>query len=306
MSTLLAEALHAFGLDGTSAEFIRHNENLTYKVDGRYLLRIHKAAEGLHVDHSPDKRRAELAFLRHLADRGMTVQQPAGEAFLSDGTMTTLLTWLDGHNITEAEFTADMQHQIGGMLMKLQRAAADFRHPALRRYDADHVYEQAEAICRMGTTYHLNPDEIAIARKSAAVIAQRLSEAANEFIPIHCDLSQSNILLTEHGVVPIDFSLCGMGHPMHDLSVLLANTSTQAQRLTFAEGYTAAGGWINLSLLDAGYVLGLLEALTIHADTWPREDWFASRLTRWVNELLMPLSEGKAILDKNMYLVNLL
>lgn len=305
MNALLNEALHAFGLDGAEAAFLRHNENLTYRVGGKYLLRIHRAADGLQVDHDPDKRRAELAFLRHLAGQRMLVQQPVGEITLADGTTATLLTWLEGHHLMEAEFTPDMQHQIGAMVARLHQAAADFHHPALRRYDAAHARHQAKAICQMGERHHLNMAEIATVRQAAEVIAERLDQASGEFIAIHCDLSQSNMLLTEQGPVPIDFSLCGIGHPMHDLSVLLGNTKTQAQRQAFAEGFVSAGGHIDLPLLDAGYALGLLEALVIHADTWPKEDWFAARLTRWSNEMLRPLAEGKPLLDENMFLLNI-
>ena len=305
MSALLHEALSAFGLTGAEAVFIRHNENMTYHVDGRYLLRIHKAAEGLYVDHDPKKRRAELTFLQHLASTGLGVQHPIAETVLSDGTMATLLTWLEGHHITEAEFTWDMQHRIGAMVARLHQAAADFHHPSLRRYDAAHALKQAQAIRLMGERHHLNPDEVTAACNAAEVIADRLDRKESEFIPIHCDLSQSNMLLTDSGPIPIDFSLCGIGHPMHDLSVLLANTSTRAQRCAFAEGFAAAGGRIDLPLLDAGYALGLLEALAIHADKWPKESWFLPRLTRWVNELFLPLSQGKPLLDKHMTLVNL-
>lgn len=305
MNALLTEALAAFDLDDARAEFIQQHENAVYRVDGRYLLRIHKAADGLLVDHDPDKSRAELAFLRHLADKDLHVQRPIAEAVLADGTMTTLLTWLEGHRITEAEFTTDMQHQIGAMVARLHQASSDFLHPDQRRYDATHALEQAEAIHQMGERYHLNMDEIDAARQAAQVIAERLDRASGGFIAIHCDLSQSNILLTDYGPAPIDFSLCGLGHPMHDLSVLLGNTSTQAQQLAFAEGYIRAGGHIDLPLLDAGYALGLLEALVIHADTWPKEPWFAPRLTRWANEMLRPLAAGKPLLDENMYLVNL-
>jgi len=305
VNVLLHEALRMLGLEEAKAEFLRHNENMTYRVDGRYLLRIHKAAEGLHVEHDPDMRHAELDFLRHLAARGMHVQHPFAEVTLPDGTMATLLTWLEGHHISEAEFTTDMQHHIGAMTARLHQAAAGFHHPALRRYDAAHVVMQASAIREMGERYHLPPHETDAAFLAAQVIAERLEQASDEFIAIHCDLSQSNLILTDSGVVPIDFSLCGFGHPMHDLSVLLANTSTQAQRFAFAQGYAAAGGCIDMPLLDAGYALGLLEALVIHADTWPKEEWFAPRLTRWVNEMLLPLSQGKPLLDEHMYLVNL-
>jgi hypothetical protein len=72
-----------------------------------------------------------------------------------------------------------------------------------------------------------------------------------------------------------------------------------------AEGYTASGGCINPPLLDAGYTLGLLEALAFHADVWPREVWFAPRLTRWVNDQLRPLAEGKPLLNETMFLLNI-
>lgn len=303
MNALLTEALQVFGL--THAEFIQQHENAVYRADDKYLLRIHKAAAGLHVDHAPALRQAELALLTHLADAGMNVQRPIAEATLSDGTQATLLTWLEGHHITEAEFTPDMQRQIGAMTARLHQAAAGFRHESTRSYDAAHVARLADALRQMGERHHLNMNEVAVACQAARVIEARLSSVSDEFVAIHCDLSQSNILLTENGPVPIDFSLCGLGHPMHDLGILLGNTSTQAQRKAMAEGYTAAGGRIDLPLLDAGYTLGLLEALDFHADVWPKEPWFAPRLTRWVDEQLRPLAEGKPILNEDMFLLNI-
>ena len=148
-------------------------------------------------------------------------------------------------------------------------------------------------------------DEISVLCQAAHVIAERLSHAATTLLPIHCDLSRSNILLTESGPVPIDFSLCGVGHPMHDLGILLGNVSSQAQRNAIADGYKAAGGHIDLPLLDAGYTLGLLECIAFHADVWPKDPWFPARLTRWVKEQLRPLAEGKPLLDETMYLLNL-
>ena len=305
MTALLNEALAALGLTGAEATFIQQHENAVYRVDGKYLLRIHRAADGLQADHDPDKRRAELAFLRHLADNGLQVQRPIADATLSDGTMATLLTWLEGHHITETEFTPDMQRQIGTMTARLHQAAQGFQHPAMRRYDAAHVARTADEIRRMGDRYALDPDEIAITCQAAQVIADRLRDAAAGYVPIHCDLSQSNILLTANGLAPIDFSLFGLGHPMHDLGILIGNVSTLAQRKAIADGYVHAGGRIDLPLLDAGMTLGLLEALVFHADVWPKESWFAPRLTRWVGEMLRPLAEGKPLLDENMYLINL-
>lgn len=303
MNALLTEAMAAFKL--IHAEFIQQHENAVYRADGQYLLRIHRAAEGLTADHDPDKRRAELAFLTHLADKGLHVQRPLAETTLSDGTMATLLTWLEGHHITEAEFTPEMQQQIGTMTARLHQAAQGFDHPAMRHYDAAHVAQTSADIRRMGERYGLNPGEIDVTCQAAQVIEDRLRSAASEFVPIHCDLSQSNILLTANGLAPIDFSLFGLGHPMHDLGILLGNVSTLVQRKAIADGYEHAGGCIDLPLLDAGMTLGLLECMVFHADVWPKEDWFAPRLTRWVKEQLQPLADGKPLLDENMYLINL-
>lgn len=303
MNVLLHEALQAFGL--SHAEFIQQHENAVYRADDKYLLRIHQAAEVLHVEHDPALRQAELTLLTWLADAGLNVQRPIAQASLTGGVQATLLTWLDGHHITKDEFTPDMQHQVGGIVAHLHQAATGFHHDALRRYDAAHVVRLADSLHQMGERHQLNMDEIAVACQAAHVIAARLSSVEHEFVAIHCDLSQSNILLTENGPVPIDFSLCGMGHPMHDLGILLGNTSTQAQRKAMAQGYVHAGGEINLPLLDACYTLSLLEALDFHANVWPKEPWFAPRLTRWVNELLRPLAEDKPILNEDMFLLNI-
>lgn len=303
MNTLLAEALQAFGL--SQADFIQQHENAVYRADGQYLLRIHQAAEGLHVDHDPVLRQAELAFLTHLADSGLPVQRPIDACTLSDGTQATLLTWLEGHHITESEFTPDLQRQIGAMTARLHHLSTGFQHESMRLYDAAHVARLTDSLRQMGEQHRLNMDEITVAYKAARVIEERLAGAADAFISIHCDLSQSNLLLTEQGLAPIDFSLFGLGHPMHDLGILMGNTSTQAQRSAMAEGYKAAGGHIDLPLLDAGYTLGLLEALDFHADVWPKEPWFPARLTRWVNEQLQPLAEGKPLLNEKMFLLNI-
>lgn len=305
MSLLLTEALHAFGLDGAKAEFLQHNENLTYRVDGQYLLRIHKAAEGMHVDHDPALRRAELAFLRHLADKGLPVQRPIAEACLSGGTMATLMTWLEGHPLRKENLTPELLFQAGALAFRLHQSAQAFSHPNLRRYDHGHVRQLTVILQAIGQRYHLDAGEIAAACEAAQVISARLLAASGALIPIHADLSASNLLQTATGLSPIDFSLCGLGHPMHDLGILMGNIRSMADRQAVAAGYTAGGGRIELPLLDAGYALGLLEALAFHADTWPKEPWFAPRLTRWANEMLRPLAEDKPLLDENMYLINL-
>ena len=107
-SEYLSETLSRYGLEGANAEFIRHNENLTYNIGGEYLLRIHKPKDGFSAESvfcGYDRtalRRTELELLKHLHDKGMTVQLPVQNAdgdlvtVLSDGTAATMLKWIEG------------------------------------------------------------------------------------------------------------------------------------------------------------------------------------------------------------------
>ena len=65
MESCMCEALDQYAFTDPQTEFIRHNENITYKItDGtkRYELRIHKPAEGfsLGIYKAGDSRTAYL------------------------------------------------------------------------------------------------------------------------------------------------------------------------------------------------------------------------------------------------------
>lgn len=99
-------------------EFIRHNENITFKVinkvdDKEYLLRIHKPiSEGLSgIQHTRDGLQSEMVFLQAIAQKNiLQVQKPVenqeGELvteYDSDElgpTLATLLEWIEGSTLT--------------------------------------------------------------------------------------------------------------------------------------------------------------------------------------------------------------
>ena len=305
MTTLLNEALAAFHLEGCSAEFLGHTENLTYRVDGRYVLRIHKPAEGMHVAPLPPARRcAELAFLAHLHRKRLPVQSPVAQAVLPDGMPATLLTYLPGQTLKKEELTPGLLRQAGSLASRLHQAAADHVPADAPVYDGAHCSAIAQELQAMAERYCLNADHARAMLDACTAVGDALDSARQAFIPIHADLSASNLILTEQGLAPIDFSLFGLGHPMFDLSVLMGNIGSLAQRQAVRDGYLAAGGEIDLRLLNAGYALGLLGALHFHADSWPREDWFAPRLERWAKEMLAPIARGKMLMNEDMRLLH--
>ena len=73
-------------------------------------------------------------------------------------------------------------------------------------------------------------------------IAKQMDAFGQDVIITHADLSLSNILITENGLVPIDFSLFGYCHPMMDLAMLYCSINGLENRRAIAAGYKKAGG----------------------------------------------------------------
>ena len=311
MNGLLAQALAAYRLDGAEAVFLQHNENLTYRVADQYLLRIHTPAPGVYAPSTADDRRAELALLQHLRLRGMAVQQPvpaaSGDmvAILPDGTAATLLHWLPGQVLSSKDYTPGLCFAAGEMTFRLHQAAEGFAHPCLRTYDEAEALAKADLLRSMVQRHRLGSEHADILCAACRMVAQSFAASADKPIAIHNDLSASNILQTETGPVPIDFSLCGLGLPMTDLGMLLAGFGSTAQRSTAVRGYQADGGIFRHQEMEAGFIYGLLGALVFHADTWPKEPWFAEKLLPWERMELLPFIEGKPFFDTEMNFIYL-
>ena len=54
---------------------------------------------------------------------------------------------------------------------------------------------------------------------------------------VHSDLSPSNMIITERGIAPIDFCLCGFGHYYMDLGSLYTHFPKPDKRQRMMEGY---------------------------------------------------------------------
>ncbi len=293
---LLSEALAAFGLNESEAEFLQHNENLTYRVADRYLLRIHLPREGMSTTAFDDAfsplalRRTEMAFLRHLASKGLPVQQPVpnlrGEdvTLLPSGICATLLTWLEGEALTPDACTPEICRELGGLAFRMHQAARDF-HPAVtRRYDVNHCRRAADVIAGLP----LADGDRSLLLKALAHIADIFESRADADLMIHADLNPSNVLKTPAGLVPIDFSLSGLGHPMFDLAVLTATVPVPHLECCKA-GYLAAGGTMDTAAYDAGFALGLVGSIVLFGEGMVMADWFPKAMSQWRDNIFLTL-----------------
>ena len=311
----IQEALAHYNITVPEIELLRHNENLTYRVGNEYLLQIHEPVEGFSTEffyegvERIEIYKAELAFQAHLKKQGMQIREAVenchGERItkLQNGTYVTVSKWLEGESLDKFELNAEICYQIGEMLACLHQKAKGFWVSPVKSYGKQHcecTKKRIQALENQG----LSSEFSAIMQKCCDCARVVLEKARDEFHMIHGDLSASNILQTPDGLVPIDFSFFGMGHPMYDLAVLFGNIGGLMRRQQMAEGYRDAGGTIRYDVLDACFVLTLLDCLGIHYEQWSKQEWFAPRMQRWYQENLEPYVQGERIYADDLYLLH--
>lgn len=309
------EALSHYHIRSGQAVLLRHNENMTFRVGTDYLLQIHMPVEGFrtgHIYEGTDRIAVygtELQFLLHLKKQGMTIREPienrAGELItrLEGGVTASVSRWIDGESLDKLELHSQRCRQIGALAASLHRCAEGFEGFPVIAYDrrqCARIKERVQSLegCGLDFTYFK-----AMERACDAVGAV-LEEVRGEFLTIHADLSPSNILETKDGVVAIDFSLFGVGHPMLDLANLFGNINGLASRQGIAEGYREAGGTIHYRALDACFALSILSSVAIHFERWRGQDWFEGRLKRWCRESFEPFCAGERLFADDFYVIH--
>jgi len=307
---ILEEALTCYGLSDSDTTLIRHNENRTYCVDGKYLLRIHKHKDGFTTDplyegfDRTELYRSELSFLAYLKKCDMHVQTPVRNkkgclvTLLRDGTPATVLTWLEGHTVDKNELSPALCRKIGAMTAKLHLASRNFPPVSSIRYDGRMCVRLARKLTDLSKSGLIVSVRYEVLNAALNIIGDFLHAAENEFILVHSDLSLSNMLITESGLAPIDFSLSGYSHPMMDIGCLYCVVSGSVHRHAIAEGYeTASDRKIDFYAVDCLFALNVLLGIILHWESWTKEDWFAKKLADWCDHIFGPLAQGKSLID---------
>lgn len=299
---LLRDALQRYGLTGAKAEFIRHNENMTYCIDDKFLLRIHKSKIGFstlpfYKDVDIIKNREnELKFLEHIKSNGFYVQSPIRNdenklvTVLGDGTVATMLTWYPGRILDKGDLSEALGYKLGEMLGKV--------HIAAKGYNSDYSFKYDKMLCRrlqgflfdLFMSQRLDNKYYEIMSNTLELIGDKLEQSKDQYIHLHSDLSLSNILITNEGLKPIDFSLFGLSTPMLDFGSIYCFVDDENCRISIVKGYEEITGCkINTDEIDIYFVLQILLGIVLHYELWINEDWFCKRLPKWCNEIFIPL-----------------
>jgi len=303
---LAARALVQFPVEPARIQPIRRSDNLTWRVesgDGKvYLLRVHQSLNAAMAGarQRPDCVQSELYWLIALAESGSEVQRPVRAKSGSlvaqveaNGRLSpcTLLSWLEGELFDkESHARPEVARSYGSLTARLHSHAAawvppqDFIRPA---QDASH-FQRLFAEFRKGLQWGLiqAEDWPALTETCARLVAdmETFEDITGQWGLIHADLHVGNILVRGARVLPIDFSLCGWGSFLFDLSIALLGGLPAHLRSSFLEGYRA------LRPLPAGLLapvevyglVGLLSYCAFQVDFSTNHEWLVARIPRLV------------------------
>lgn len=289
---LLNNILLQYDMPYAKADFIRHNENMTYCIDGKYLLRIHKSKLGFNSAHfdsdvnTMKRHENELEFLMHLNANGLYVQLPIKNTedklvtVHKDGTVATMLTWLPGRTLSKDDLTEQFGYDLGKMLGRMHRAAEGYHANEVINYDQKLCQKLISLLSTYCNNGKLDKKYFESMSNALELIGDRLKQSESIFL--HSDLSLSNILITDKGLVPIDFSLFGYSSPMLDLGSVFCFINGADCRKSIITGYEEVTGVIvNESEITYYVAFQILLGIVLHYELWVNEDWFAKGLSEW-------------------------
>jgi Ser/Thr protein kinase RdoA (MazF antagonist) len=264
------QALSEYRLFDCTLTFIRHSDNVTYKVDdptsGVYLLRIHVPVTPAMGSHGSDIHmiNSELQWLEALNnDTDLVLQKPVRnrEGSLVTQTLSkmhslsincTLLRWINGqpyHRDLESKQTA---RQIGRILATLHNHASQWKIPeAFTRPKRDVEYfsdvlQGIKPALEDGRIHQSDYDEFEQSINRLNSVLETLDVTQQRFGIMHADTHKGNMLINNGKIHLIDFSFCASGNYMFDLGICLSDMKSHLHHICLQ-------AYQNLRVLPEGY-----------------------------------------------------
>lgn len=313
MADCVDEALSFYGLANAKATLLRHNENRTYRIDcgeASFCLRLKSPVSGFDLSvfgGDPEALlRGELALIGAIGEQtDIPVQTPiqtrSGDVAvrLSDGTVASLLSWMNGTAFSEEKRTEQTLFSAGQTLAKLRTAAE--ASPALGGFPRlcydQKLLKRLAAKVEQGSK-HLSDASIRSVTAALGAVSCVMDEMDGlEAIAIsHADPSFGNLIWTGERIGLIDWSLSGYAHSYMDLGGLMGATADREEQRCLLRGWESVRGTANRRYLDAYFSLTVLLFVCCQhnrANEW--SDWFPAALTRWQTTIFDPVAAGCVI-----------
>ena len=305
---MIEEVLKNYNFMHPETVFIRHNENMTYEIsdgDKKYLLRIHKAAEGLDFSMSYGDTpmqvfiESEIELLRKLHDIGsIKIQYPIKNVTeeyvtrLESGDLVTVLSWLNGDSLINTSITEELVYQIGQMIGKIHKSTAQISNVKRCYYDEVYIERVSNEIKKAYEVKHIEEHSYKLIENVLSHIKRILAEEKRNFILIHADLSKSNIIYDKGNLSPIDFSLSGYGIPEMELGEIISSLHKDEYILSLVAGYESiCNHKINNSYIKAFIALSIIGYIVIHHNKVYKDEKFLNAMHRWCDTIFEPVNK---------------
>lgn len=267
--TILEQALHAYGIESSTATLLDGFESFIYQVskNGKdYILRIGHSAR-----RTPELIQAESEFLNYLAHGGLSVPQvllsEAGrlveEIQAVDGSffLTTLFEKAQGRPPKKTEFGPALFFNMGCFMGKLHRLSKDFNpsQPRFKRFSIEDDLVVMEASARK---YLPECDEpVLMAYKETAAAIRSLPKSSSNYGLCHIDFHGGNFFITDEGKITLfDFDDCQYAWFVYDIAMALfyaiSHDCTRPEELAKAEAFLRHfwQGYVQFNDLDPSWL----------------------------------------------------
>lgn len=313
MEGLVHDVLLEYEFENPQLTFMRHNENITYMVEdkgNKYVLRIRKSVDGFNSDIFASEyslyelMEDEIKIINHARMiSGLKLQRPIrnrrGElvSSLSDGYPACVMEWIEGCVINEKSVTEEEAKSLGAMVAQLQKGLKGLESNLKRfKYTEMLIIPMKEQLTDAIYKEQLLENQANLMMVALDVIGERMHEL--EMIPeaygiIHADLGLSNIIMSEEGLTPIDFSLSGYGYYYMEVAMMMSNFNDKKIRSFIKMGYEQESGQeVPVCYIDAFFAFCVLLYICSQHDKAYKEDWFLGAINRWCNTIFSPLING--------------
>jgi Ser/Thr protein kinase RdoA (MazF antagonist) len=315
------KALADYPLQIESLCFLGHSDNLTFRVEDRhgelFLLRIHYPVIAYYdgVRQQPDRIASELAWLEALADvGGFHVQRPVHNS--QGGLLTqvevaegqslpcTLLTWLEGAHFSPAGSSAEaLVEQFGVLSARLHQFSSRWTPPpgfARPSYDFSHFKRIFARLLRGANLGIFSEEAYRTLRATTQAILSEIEQLPGDpdhWGMIHADLHVGNFLVQDGEIIPIDFSFCGFGHYLFDLSICLAGGLKADLRPAFLRGYRSQRSLPESDLrpVEAYALAGRFSYYAYQVDNPTERSWLQRRIPEVVENDCKKFLNGDGI-----------
>jgi len=323
---LIEIALRQYGITNYSLSFIRHNDNLTLKIDNNednnsYVLRIHSPiTTGLQgVQHTFEGLNAEMELLNNLSEQtSLQLQQPIKN---QNGNLVstiidvdnniiplaTLLSWKDGVVYTGKELHSEkLAYEVGVVLAQLHNFSNNWviPQPFIRpNYDIE-KYRNLTDRLQYGVEINLftskQYDVILETMKYINIIFDSTPKVNKNWGIIHADLQGGNIIVNNETVIPIDFGFAGYGYYLFDIGVTLTSFDIN-HRKKVLEGYKTLRTLSEEDelLISTGFILAIFGGFGFMVNNQKAHEWIERRMPYVTQEYC------RALLDKKPFLLEI-